>query len=517
MSNILIGAMAGLFSLAYVNAECPNGCSKQGTCGEDNKCLCWPGYGDADCSVRFCPFGKNIATGTFQECSGRGTCDQKNANCKCDAGFAGEDCGRQSCPNDCSGHGNCNGDVFRSCTCDFGYTGSDCSSRLCPVGDDPLTTETYTDAGKQQQDEVQKVTVTLGGSSNDIAGDFVLSFSDAYGGVWTTRPIALSSDSGKSTDDLTEEAKGLEDILESLPNQALPDVTVSKSAGANSRVNVYTITFNSGANSGDVPALQCHVEGCDENGCQPRYTGVLVSSSATHAFDAAKLVQFYGDIQAQKTLAIDTAANSDTITWAQKSITVANAKFDVTNTIFVGASVTITDGVTSNTITTTVVDVNLAGTALTVADDLTATHAAGDQSTGTVTIAWTNQANTFGLSGIDSTFNLLAGAKVGDSVQISATVSNNRQFKIAAIDTSKRSVSVTGTVYTESQVTGQTVGATLKAQPTETVTCAVEEVLKGTKEAIVCSGRGSCDGSSGLCTCYAGYTGDNCDSQIKEM
>jgi len=46
-----------------------------------------------------------------------------------------------------------------------------------------------------------------------------------------------------------------------------------------------------------------------------------------------------------------------------------------------------------------------------------------------------------------------------------------------------------------------------------TFPCSVEETRKGTSEALECSGRGICDGSSGECACFEGYTSDDCSMQ----
>merc|ERR1711968_426188 len=43
--------------------------------------------------------------------------------------------------------------------------------------------------------------------------------------------------------------------------------------------------------------------------------------------------------------------------------------------------------------------------------------------------------------------------------------------------------------------------------------CNVAETTKGTFESYECSNRGACDGKSGLCTCYEGYSGESCQTQ----
>jgi hypothetical protein len=43
--------------------------------------------------------------------------------------------------------------------------------------------------------------------------------------------------------------------------------------------------------------------------------------------------------------------------------------------------------------------------------------------------------------------------------------------------------------------------------------CSVTETTKGTYESFECSNRGACDGKSGLCSCYEGYSGESCQTQ----
>ena len=44
-------------------------------------------------------------------------------------------------------------------------------------------------------------------------------------------------------------------------------------------------------------------------------------------------------------------------------------------------------------------------------------------------------------------------------------------------------------------------------------TCNVTEVTKGTREAMTCSGRGSCNHKSGECKCFDNYAGIACSEQ----
>ena len=626
-SSLILVTLTTLFTVSYVLADCPNSCSGHGTCGADNKCVCYPDYGDADCSVRSCPFGYNAGSGSSQECSGRGTCDQKNGDCKCDAGYEGEACGRTSCPNECSNHGSCVGDSVRSCSCDFGYSGADCSSRLCPRGDDPLTTETYKGSGKAQQDEEQSVTVTLSASGYSLSGDFVLTFADAYGGSWTTRPIDLST---------SAEAQAVEDTIESLPNQAFPDVTVSRDTSTTTQ-RKYTITFNSNANSGDIPAVQCHISGCNLNGCQPRYQGVMATKSWTQTSSATSTLNFRGDRSQEISVTVASGVSCDGSTinfaanpWSVDKQPIKGASIKITTPTATG-TITQTKTVTSVDFSNTVLNLDSAMvscswtraspttanstfafelpantaaaagpaaiTTLTAAADATKTTATAVTAfaatntfvvtnVGVVTLAISG-ANGYDLTGAGAniavgdyfmafdgspfdaadenkpmrvtafgaaTFTVAridgnaitavsvavetgnmdvlkfykydawspfkthtASVAAGDFVTFSGTAQNNRKFEVASVSSTGRSAQLIGNVYTEKVASASSITAQVEASAASSSTCVVREEKKGTKEADVCSGRGSCDGSSGTCLCYSGYTGEACDAQVNEM
>jgi len=66
-------------------------------------------------------------------CGGSGMCYM--GRCACDDTHEGADCSFESCPNDCSGHGECQGVLgHKRCACEAGYSGADCATFTCPEG-----------------------------------------------------------------------------------------------------------------------------------------------------------------------------------------------------------------------------------------------------------------------------------------------------------------------------------------------------------------------------------------------
>ena len=90
--------LIALVALVAVSAYCPNGCSGHGSCGGNDKCLCYtrpkntdPAWSAHDCSVRTCPKSAAwvaVATAANEahpsvECSNKGSCNRKTGECDC--------------------------------------------------------------------------------------------------------------------------------------------------------------------------------------------------------------------------------------------------------------------------------------------------------------------------------------------------------------------------------------------------------------------------------------------------
>jgi hypothetical protein len=634
--------------------------------------VCYPGYQALDCSERVCLFGRSwgdIADGNdqahdYSECSSNGLCDRKTGECTCNDGFTGDACRYAACPNDCNGHGTCEfiselavdgsiqyGSVTdrkydlwdaqksRACKCDAYWGGVDCSSRMCPKGNDPLTTMTKDTLGGNTAEvqEVQTVDIRpqlIGdgtGFYSAIAGDFTLSYTDAYNQEWTTRPIRVSTqisntqidattyvgdlavlntvavDDGEfkeaaagstitdslrrlnlfepydtirvttaASDALTPSQNGqvttitsidctytvtaanvnaarpcrmtvmpqiaiqasattsdfviqlvstdtgeigVKRMLQELPNQVVPSITVDETLTKNS--NSYKITFSDSANSGDQHMLKCKVASCDTDGCQPRkkaikglyrYAGTAIGGTTAQIQATAAnkgFANFKTGAPAQFQLytgtPIETTANWGIHIATNDGVSIlglGGAGDGATN--FLGAAPTTERFAVSQIhdftddslgeITGNIVDAVFDATA---ASRTRTTN--GQTNADCVVLAPDTGINTLGAT-------LLDKANVGDmiSVKFATTSTSDGYYKISAKDTN---------LYTLEGNIGAVTSQACVVKLLASSPCTVTETQRGTSENTECSSRGNCDGQTGLCTCFSGYVGDDCSKQ----
>jgi len=311
MKLLAIASLA--VAVGFASATCPNLCNGHGTCGTADRCTCFGNWQGADCSERVCNYGlawvdAPSATDTahwYAECSNKGICDRSTGLCDCYEGYTGKGCRRSTCPNDCSGHGTCyyieqlsnldskvvvdysnmqtmntwDASKIQACVCDPYYEGTDCSLRQCPRGDNILTLD--------QISTVQEIVIYDSGATAAPTGEFTLTFTDLYGGVWTTRPISHSA---------SNLGTAIQDALTALPNSVIESISCVQNPDANGDsstdnsvglsaavTNGYLVvcTFSGDQNAGVQNLIEVNLDGCNRAGCTPMYDGMHGGEIAT--------------------------------------------------------------------------------------------------------------------------------------------------------------------------------------------------------------------------------------------
>jgi len=324
----------GLFLsfLASAQAGCDNACSGHGTCQLDGVCDCYDNWGmglshdSGDCSDRICPFelswidnpDPNGDRHQYAECAGRGICNRESGDCECFPGYEGKACQRSTCPNSCSGHGQCayiadlpyqvapfdwynnyygnsdvNGDFLpqmpktftyhgwdnhktRGCVCDPEWGDVDCSKRMCPYGNDIM--DHRQDMTASQKYHTQSITFKLNGGVNaQDEQTFALTFKSKLNETFTTTPIvwAHPGATSASANDFFDFSHDVKTALEALPNNVVDQVTVSTtSVVASSRVTAtMLVTFTGDNVQGKQNLLTVRSYLCGD-GCTPKLSGL---------------------------------------------------------------------------------------------------------------------------------------------------------------------------------------------------------------------------------------------------
>ena len=118
---VIILLLVLILIVISVSGSCDNDCSGHGICNEYGVCDCYSGWGiglsidGGDCSQRICPFEIAWVDSPdrignhhkYVECSAKGICNRDTSECECFPGYSGKACSRTTCPNRCSGHGQC--------------------------------------------------------------------------------------------------------------------------------------------------------------------------------------------------------------------------------------------------------------------------------------------------------------------------------------------------------------------------------------------------------------------------
>lgn len=266
--------------VAQVSGKCDNACSGHGVCTARGICSCYDNWGlglahlSGDCSQRVCPFelawvDSPSQDGTFHkyaECSNRGICNRDTGDCECFPGYEGKACARTTCPNGCSGHGQCRdiedmpfastpadysvgyfyankneGHTFRDsykkwdygktrgCVCDPEYMDVDCSKRMCMYGTDVMDQrDNMLVAGKYQVQHIHLQVEALNNvyDKNNLAlpnpRTFALTFKSKLNETFTTLPIVLKANNAGLHDFVLD----VTNALMGLPNNVIDHVKV---------------------------------------------------------------------------------------------------------------------------------------------------------------------------------------------------------------------------------------------------------------------------------------------------
>jgi hypothetical protein len=464
-------------------------------------------------------------------------------------------------------------DMIRTCVCDPGYTGNDCMSRTCPSGDDPLTTAHQIDETQIVEIRSEVASPTAG---DNLFGTFTLSFTNKIGLTFETAPITVSSYDPTSTAVADATKAALEALPNGVVSSVdvtagFCDTVVAKSlavsAGAiatgasNGGTAPTTGYYRVPTMSGCVNTVYQSSDGSEfsKNGdtCASitagDYTGVthlanplcirlkIKFTGSENPGDLTDLVVDHSKVSlgANSGAALTNAASNDaskvrssvsdsyTINSdgehgfvkgnvAASKVSTADGAGDVT-----GATITWGAGVSPALVIPTGAEIKLfcqptSGGAI---------YNMGTHTMSATCTVGTDATCTLGAALSDPASRCASGIAGKVEVQlITDYISTDVDYSSTGLATEDAGFTFNSNAY-KSTVSSVVAYATdtsylLLTESPEGITAldtqaayALTVNMAGTKESDTCANRGICDETAGLCNCFTGFSGPNCDTQ----
>jgi hypothetical protein len=340
-------------------------------------------------------------------------------------------------------------DKNSACRCDPGYSGIDCSLRLCPVGDDPLTWDASSCGGSACVSEVQSFSV----DGAQAAGKYSLVFTNFDGAAYTTAPFTLDTRGTPAANAAAQLA--VQAALHGVPNNVTGTVIVQASGGGLFSYQQLRVKVTFSTRSGNLPAMALQAQ---------------AGAGRSYLFQPSQPVQ---------TLSFPGLASGNAY--------VAQYKIFPTDTSLFPS-----------------VD--------------------GDAYwTSAVSSAFVYQADPAGIlaavTAIASALNSIPvityaypGFFVADANVVGERIdSSTFKVNVAFPDF------LTGSIALSTKVVASASSSTISTASWQGVASGnvalLSDNVNGNREAVTCSNRGICDFATGLCSCFAGQTGEDCSQQ----
>lgn len=546
-----------------VSAECPNGCSGNGNCMAKDMCECFQNYQGNDCADRTCLFGRAhvdtpkgdinmdqsrvtpswILTGSqqhplgtyehfnpdaianeahfYMECSNKGICDRSTGLCQCFDGYEGNGCQRTACPGKCSGHGTCeslrelgvkaggtligpespvgatkydfwDANSTYGCRCDPWYHGPDCGKRTCKVGIDPM----FKSAGIPTYETfiVHATATTLEVAGAGLDGAWIrLRLFDYHGESYITRRIAVVAAGSVAA------ATAMTAAIQEIPNMTFRTVKCL-AQGTGDFLGFASVAVPSNGISvvcqyTDNPGKMRLPEIASAHGFSGAAVLNTVTTTTQQGFDDEWFTVLSTDVASgiDGTFLIVSTVAASTLTNAVQLVKIDDNIVLVKSVA--ASALTLEFGLVHGISSTSSVFTALSGL-LTIAVPTAAQAIFVDLAVGSDTFEF------------DST--LAQPFAVGDLVFF-----HNAFFTVQSV---VKDLPVAGSWYVkmDKPFGGDSItGAAITAG----ATALVYKVTVSTDKSLVynyvseCSGRGICGYDTGICSCFKGYTDDNCGKQ----